>query len=298
MKKTSIQHRTTDTKWSGFNLIVFLVLIANIVPAGMLAADDGGAIRLRCIPSANLVRNADFKHADENGSPREWKFDNCSKSPDFKSKIVQGENGNFLAVNTAWIKFGYWMQNIAVKEGVSYYVGCEVQSDDPSVAVWLQCQTEKKNTPKKPSAKTEYLFYKVTTMGDDTRAALKDFVDEDLIVSMSAENWIGMYNEIVIPAGMGIRFCTLRFGIYGGNAGQARFRNPVFREARSRLEAEISGTGWIQLRVSGARPESVQLDPSAKQQTVSVVLPKAKRIYKVELCDQKGGKIKKEVSNE
>ena len=264
----------------------------------MLLAGESEALKLRRIPSPNLVRNADFSKLDEKGLPREWKFDNCSRSPDFKSKIVQGENCNYLAVNTAWIKFGYWMQDIAVKEGVSYYVGCQVQSDDPNIAVWLKSQTEKKNVPRKASVKTEHLFYKTTTMGDDTRAALKDFVDEDLIVTMSAKNWIGIYNEIVIPAGLGIHLCTLRLGIYGGNAGQARFLNPVFREAQSRLEAEISGTGWVQLRISGAKPESVKLDPSAKQQTVSVVLPKTKRIYKVDLCDQKGGKITKEVSNE
>ncbi|MBO4649473.1 MAG: hypothetical protein J5806_15090 [Lentisphaeria bacterium] len=298
MKTNSKPQVWTVAMRSCCNLIVLLVLMMAAIPSGRLFAGEGEAIKLRCIQPPNLVRNADFKQIDKNGLPRGWRFDNCSQSPHFKSKIIRNETVNYLAVNTDWIKFGYWLQNIPVKEGASYYVGCEVQSDDPTVAVWLQCQAEKKNVQKKSSDQIEHLFYKTTSMGDESREVLKDFVDEDLIVSMSARQWIPVYNQIVIPAGLGIRFCTMRIGIYGGNAGQARFRNPVFREAQCRLEAEISGTGWTLLRVPGAKPESVKLDPSAKQQTVSVILPKAKRIYKVELCGQKGGKITKEVPNE
>ena len=264
----------------------------------LLLADDGEVMKLRCIKSPNLVRNADFSQINEHGLPREWSFDNCSRSPHFKSKVVHGKTGNYLAVNTEWIKFGYWVQNIPVKEGVSYYVGCEVQSDAPSVAVWLQCRVEKKGVKMKPSDRTSHLFFRHACMGDDMREQLKDFVDEELIVSLSSHNWMRLNKEIVIPAGLGIRICTVRMGIYGGGAGQARYRNPVFRESRSRLEVEISGTGWTLLRIPGAKPDSMKLDPSAKQQNVSVILPVAIRVYKVDLINKNGSKVTKEVSNE
>ena len=86
----------------------------------LLLADDGEVMKLRCIKSPNLVRNADFSQINEHGLPREWSFDNCSRSPHFKSQVIRQETGNYLAVNTEWIKFGYWVQNIPVKEGVSY----------------------------------------------------------------------------------------------------------------------------------------------------------------------------------
>ena len=264
----------------------------------MLCADGEEVMKLHCIQSANLIRNADFKQITGNGLPREWTFDNCSKSPHFKSKVVHGKNGNYLAVNTEWIKFGYWVQNIPVKEGVSYYVGCEVQSDAPSVAVWLQCRVEKRGVKKKPADRTSHLFFRHACMGDDMREQLKDYVDEELIVSMSAKNWTRLNKEIVIPTGLGIRVCTLRMGIYGGGAGQARYRNPVFRESQSRLEVEISGSGWTRLSIPGAKPDSVKLDSSAKQQTISVILPVALRVYKVDLINQNGSKVTKEVSNE
>ena len=264
----------------------------------MLCAKGGEVVKLRCIQSPNLVRNADFKQITGNDLPGEWAFDNCSKSPHFKSKVVRRDNGNYLAVNTEWIKFGYWFQNIPVKEGVSYYVGCEVQSDAPSVAVWLQCRVEKKSGKKKPSDRTSHLFFRHACMGDDMREQLKDFVDEELIVSLSSNNWMRLNKEIVIPVGLGIRTCIMRMGIYGGGAGQARYRNPVFRESKSRLEAEISGTGWTQLRIPGAKPDSVKLNPASKQQTVSVILPAAMRVYKAELIHQNGSKVTKEVSNE
>ena len=263
----------------------------------LLLADECEVMKLRCIKSPNLVRNADFSQINEHGLPREWSFDNCSKSPYFKSQVIRQETANYLAINTAWKKYGYWLQNIPVKEGVSYYVACEVQSDNPSTGLWLRCKTEKKAVGK-PPGRAEHLIFRHAWMGDDMREQLKDFIDEDLFVSMSAKKWVSLGKEIVIPSGFGIRLCAMRIGIYGGKAGQARFRNPVFREAQSRLEVDIFGTGWTLLRVSGAKPESVKLTPAAKKQTISVVLPKAKCIYKVELCDQKGGKTTKEVSNE
>ena len=135
-------------------------------------------------------------------------------------------------------------------------------------------------------------------MGDEMREELRDFVDEDLIVCMSATRWLMLDAAVPVPPGSGISSCAMRVGIYGGNAGQARFRNPFFRAEQPTLEAEIIGTGWKQLHVAGAVPENVTLDPAKEHQVVSVLLPKGKHVYKAELSDQEGVRETKEICHE
>ena len=266
------------------------------VPLVSLAAGEGDALKLRLIPSPNLVRNADFRELNEKGLPKEWHFDNCSRSPYFKSEVIQKEDGNCLAVNTEWKKFGYWLQDIPVQEGITYRAGVEVQSDDPTPGLWLMLQ-------RKPDAaawkgRTEFLSFRSTIMGDEMREALRDFVDEDLLVCMSATRWLLLDTAVPVPAGSGISACAMRVGIYGGNAGQARFRNPFFRAEQPTLEAEITGSGWTQLHVAGAVPETVKLDPAKAQQVVTVLLPKGKSIYKAELSDRECVRETKEICHE
>ena len=130
------------------------------------------------------------------------------------------------------------------------------------------------------------------------REMLKDFVEEELIVSMSAKNWVRLDSQITVPVDRGITSCALRVGVYGGNAGQIRYRNPFLKEAPSKLEIEVAGPGWTRLRVAGGRPETAELDPAKGHQSVTVILPKAKCTYKVELSDGEGVRMTKEVSNE
>ena len=266
-----------------------------LLPLFCLGGEEG--LTLRVIPSPNLVCNADFSQLNENRLPVAWHFDNCSKSPEFKSQVANAGDGNFLAVNTEWIKFGYWMQGIPVKEGVSYYVSCDVQSDGPTPAIWIECNAMKSSAKKSPG-KLRYIISRSIRHGDDMRRMLRDFVDEELINNLSPVRWNRLDSEVIIPIDRGIEKCVLRIGIYGGDAGQARFRNPVFREAKAELKAEISGLGWTELRVSGANPEKVKLDPALGKQEVSLLLPKAPDLYRVELMGPAGRSIVKEVSNE
>lgn len=263
----------------------------------MLLAGESESLKLRCIPSPNLVRNADFSQLDEKGLPREWSFDNCSRSPEFKSQVVRHPEGNYLAIDTAWIKFGYWLQNVPVEEGKTYWAAAEVQSDAPGLAIWLRCQPTGKIAGR-PTGKTEYLFHANLRNGDEMKEMLKDFIDEELLSVLSSKNWNTLGKEIVVPRDRGIKICAMRIGIYGGRAGQGRYRNPVFREAKTTLQAKITGTGWTQLRAVGAKPETVKLDPSKAEQNVSMVLPHAGRIYKVELSGKNGRRASKEVINE
>lgn len=260
-------------------------------------ANGEDVLKLCCIPSPNLARNGDFAQVDKNGHPEGWDFDNCTKSPDFRTRVVEHPEGNYLAIDTDWHQFGYWRRDVAVKEGVAYCVSCDVQSDGPRPAVWIQCIAVKKPRKKSPG-QMRYIIARSVRNSDEMKEMLKDFIDEELINSLSPVKWNRMNSEVIIPTDCGIKLCTLRVGIYGGNAGQARLRNLVFREAKAELKAEVVGTGWTELRVPGAKPESVKLDPALEKQEVSFVLPRAPRIYKVELLGSSGRNVKKEIANE
>jgi len=262
-------------------LIALLAALPPVLPAG-----EAEALKLRLIPSPNLIRNTGFCQFDGKGHLAGWSFDNCSKSPYFSSELLFRDGGSCLGINAEWKKFGYWLQTIPVREGVTYRAGVEVQSDNPTPGLWLILQRK----PDAPAWKgrTEFLVFRSAIMGDEMRETLRDFVDEDLIVSMSATRWFPLDTAVPVPAGSGISSCAVRVGIYGGNAGQARFRNPFFRAEQPTLEAEITGSGWTQLRVTGAVPENVALDPAEDRQVVSVLLPKGKHVYKAELSDREG----------
>ena len=266
-----------------------------LLPLCCFGGEEG--LNLRLIPSANLLRNTDFRQLDENRLPVGWSFDNCSKSPEFKSRVTGAREGNFLAVDAGWIQFGYWLQMVPVREGVSYYVSCEVQSDAPTPALWIQCDAKKTSSKKSPG-KLRYIISRSLRHGDDMRTVLRDFVDEELVNNLSPVHWNRLDAEVIIPLDRGIEKCAVRIGIYGGDAGQARFRDPVFREAKAELKAEILGTNWTELRIPGAKPEKVKLDPAAGKQEVSFVLPKAPYTYRVELRGPAGRSIMKEISNE
>ncbi|MBQ6472538.1 MAG: hypothetical protein IJJ33_11180 [Victivallales bacterium] len=132
MKKLSIGHEEHFSAMGCLKLIELLVFLVALPSIG----DE--ALKLRLIPSPNLVTNADF-NADSDGLPQGWRFDNCSRSPRFQSKVVSASGGNVLGMDSAWEKYGYWLQSIPVKEGVAYYVSCDIQSDGPISAVWLKC---------------------------------------------------------------------------------------------------------------------------------------------------------------
>ena len=76
------------------------------------------ALQLRCIPSPNLLKNVQFRKIDSGGRPESWVFDNCSKSPYFKSRFFQDSGADVLEIYTPWQKFGYYLQKVAVQEGV------------------------------------------------------------------------------------------------------------------------------------------------------------------------------------
>lgn len=271
---------------------VTLLLALTLVP---LFGEE--TMELRIVPSPNLIKNAGFIHVDGDGLPMEWTFDNCSGSPHFRSQVIQHPDGSYLAVDSEWIKFGYWLQTVPVKEGVSYYASCEVQSDGPTPAVWVKCNALKESSRKSPG-KLSYVIFRALRYGDELKETLRDFVDEELIINLSPVHWNRLDSEIIIPIDRGIENCAVRVGIYGGDAGQVRFRNPVFREAKAELNAEVLGTGWTELRIPGATPEKVSLDPAQEKQKVSFVLPKAPHTYRAELLGASGRQIVKEISNE
>ena len=83
------------------------LLFSILLPLAVIGNET--ALELRCIPSPNLVRNADFSMLNAKGLPQGWYFDNCSKSPEFKTQIIKHADGNYMAIDSAWIKFGYWL---------------------------------------------------------------------------------------------------------------------------------------------------------------------------------------------
>lgn len=272
-----------------------LLGIAAILPLIPLSGED--ALNLRVVPSPNLLRNADFVRIGENGLPKEWAFDNCSKSPRFKSQVVRYPDGNAVEVASEWEKYGYWLQSIPLKKDESYYASCEVQSDGPNFMIWIQCMRGRTAEEKKDFYKQYRAAVHLRT-GLPMREALQDFVDESLLTSLCSDQWSRIGCEVVLPKEAGDCLCEVRMGVYGGYAGKMRFRKPVFRKMASELKAEISGTGWTELRIRGAKPVSVKLDPALAAQSCSFILPKALYCYKVELIGSQGKTITREITNE
>ena len=93
-----------------------LFLLVCLLPLVSSGSED--VLQLRCIPSPNLLKNVQFSKIDSKGRPESWSFDNCSKSPHFKSRIYRSSNVNVLEIYTEWQKFGYWLQKVAVQEGI------------------------------------------------------------------------------------------------------------------------------------------------------------------------------------
>jgi len=255
------------------------------------------ALKLRIVPSPNLIRNAGFIHVDGDGLPLEWIFDNCSKSRHFKSQVVRHPEGNYLAVDSAWCKFGYWMQTIPLKKGTSYYASCDTRSDGPNVMIWIQCKQDETVAGKKVFRK-EFRTRSFFRNGMAMRKELRDFVDENLLTSLGPDRWSRIGCEVVLPKDVDGCQCEVRIGVYSGDMGQICLRNPVFREMGSELNAQISGTGWTELRIPGAKPASVKLDPALATQSISFILPRAMYLYKVELIGTQGKTITREITNE
>lgn len=272
-----------------------LLLAILILP--LLAIGSEEVLQLRCIPSPNLLKNADFSKLNPKGYPESWVFDNCSKSPLFKSRIIRDQECNYLEIDTDWQKFGYWLQKVAVQEGTSYYVSVEVQSNAPSPAIWLRSIAGKNSSGKSlgnlESVTKAYLYH-----SKERKEVLKDFIDEQLIRTLDFNNWNRIGREIKIPEKRLMKSMDVRIGICGGDAGTARFRNPVFRKAEATLEITVTGKKWNSVTVKGAKPEVVKLDPAKAEQIVSVILPVACRIYNVELAGANGKKVIREVTNE
>jgi hypothetical protein len=277
----------------------YFICIALLITVLPLIRLHGGeeVLKLRVIPSPNLLLNGGFNDLDGNGLPQKWFFDNCSNSPNFRSRVINDADGNYLAIDSEWIKFGYWLQKVSVEEGKAYLASCDVRSNGPRTAMWIQCNATKKAVKSSPG-KLKYIISRALRYGDELKEILKDFVDEDLIINLSPVNWNRLASEVIIPRNVGIKTCSFRVGIYGGEAGQAHFRNLVFREQKAELKAEIIGANWVELRIPGAIPEKVKLNPTLKHQTVSFVLPKAPHSYKVELLGSSKRKVVKEISNE
>lgn len=255
------------------------------------------SLKLRIVPSPNLIKNPGFVHVDGAGLPLEWTFDNCSKSRHFKSRVVKHPEGNYLAVDSAWGQFGYWMQSVPLKKDESYYASCEIQSDGPGFMIWLQCMRNKTAEDGKGFYK-QYRAQAFLRTGLAMREALRDFVDENLLTSLCPDQWSRIGCEVVLPKDAKDCRCEVRMGVYSGYAGQMRFRKPVFRKMASELKAEIRGTGWTELRIRGAKPASVKLDPTLETQNCSVVLPRALYCYKVELLGSQEKTITREITNE
>ena len=278
---------------SHFICIALLVTILSLIR--LYGGEE--VLKLQVIPSPNLLQNGEFSSLDGKGLPQKWFFDNCSNSPNFKSQIVNDADGKYLAIDSEWIKFGYWLQKVSVEEGKSYLASCDVRSNGPTTAMWIQCNAAKKSV-KPSSGKLKYIISRALRYGDELKEILKDFVDEELIINLSPVNWNRLDSVVIVPKNMGIKTCSVRVGIYGGEAGQAHFRNLVFREKKAELKAEISGLGWVELRIPGAIPSKVKLNPSLQHQEVSFVLPNAPYSYKVELLGSSMRKVVKEISNE
>jgi len=272
-----------------------LLLLVWLLPFVSFGGTD--VLQLRCIPSPNLLKNVQFSKIDSKGRPESWVFDNCSKSPHFKSRIFRDSGVDVLEIDTPWQKFGYYLQKVAVQEGVSYYASVDVQSDNPVPAIWLRCMG-KKNADGKVAEKLEYVIKAYLYHSEERKEVLKDFIDEKLISTLSADAWSRIGKEIQIPEKKQMKSLDFRIGICGGNAGKVRLSNPVFRKAEAVLEIKVSGKNWHSLTVKGARPSFKKLDSAKDMQLVSVKMPHAGRIYKVELKGVDGRIVTREVTNE
>ena len=270
------------------------LLYTFLLPLLLFGNED--ILQLELIPSKNLLKNFNFVTVKSINTPAFWPFDNCSKSPSFKTEIKKHHQGNYLSIYSDWQKFGYHHQKVAVTPGVSYHASVEVQSAGPTPALWLKSINSKINKSKS-RPEIEFIAKANLYHSDEMKEALKDFVDEKLIRTLNTTTWNKIGKAIKIPKTTNVTYIDVNIGILGGDAGFANFKNPVFRESKATLKITFKGKNHQKLIIKGAKPESIKLDTNKNLQTVFTELPIARRIYTVELYSD-GKRITKEVINE
>lgn len=250
----------------------------------------------------NLLKNPGFEELAGSNKPSFWHFDNCSASKELEPIILNdGAIGNnAAAVRTAGGLFGYWMQEVKVTEGNTYYAHANFKVNGSKALLWVKTAeySDKKSPLHHPKSSTEIYARAYSEHGEELKKVLQYFIDPFYIQAVSSSEWNIYSMEFTVPSGHNISRYAIRVGAYGGNSGWVMIDDVYFGLSKYKLTLEISGSNLKGVKVmtlAGKAVFSKDLGSSSGKQLLEVELPSRQERYFVEVEDIKGKSYRRDI---
>ena len=268
------------------------LLLALALP---LAANE---ISMKRISAPNLLKNGDFSQKNDNGMPENWIFDNCSKA-DFTFRSDIGG----IVIESPEHKFGYFLQQVAVKEGVRYCIKGKVRVWRTQANIWLSCpEYDDGGSPlgHYPPSQTTFFILAYPYQGESLKNVLGKFIDPGVIAGVNDKNWTTYMREFTPPVNKGIKNYNVRCGCYGGYKGWVNYTDIYFGLAAFELQITVNTRDWSKITVTGndGKEYFTQSNNTKGGNTFSVQLPSQSIRYILTLTDINGKTKNWEVPHE
>lgn len=243
--------------------------------------------------SPNLLKNSDFEVLDKSGKPEFWVFDNCSASKKLEAGVTsEGAIGNnSIIVRTAGRLFGYWRQDVPVKEGNSYCASVKFKLNSKGL-LWIKTSQydDKKSPLHDPKSSTQIYARAYPEHGEYFKKIISAFIDPFYIQPVSDKEWNTFSLEFTVPEGHGINLYEFRAGAYGGDAGWVMADDAYFGLAEGKVHIEVKGA--ISSVVVKNLEGKIFLEKSTNTEntinTFTVNLPSMIERYYIEIKDRQG----------
>lgn len=252
--------------------------------------------------SPNLLRNPGFEELDGSGKPSFWHFDNCSASKELESIILNdGAIGkNAAAVKTAGNLFGYWMQEVKVSEGKTYYAHANFKVNGPRALLWVKTAeySDGKSPLHHPKSSTEIYARAYPEHGEELKKVLQYFIDPFYIQAVSSSEWNLYSMEFTVPPGHNISKYAIRAGAYGGHSGRVMIDDVYIGLSKYILKLEISGSNLKKFKIMTQAGNTValkELTSSSGVQSFEIELPSRTERYFVEVEDTHGKLYRRDI---
>ena len=250
----------------------------------------------------NLLKNPGFEELAGSNKPAFWQFDNCSASKELEPIIINdGAIGkNAAAVKTAGNLFGYWMQEVKVTEGKTYYAHANFKVNGSRALLWVKTAeySDGKSPLHHPKSSTEIYARAYPEHGEELKKVLQYFIDPFYIQAVSSSEWNLYAMEFTVPSGHNISKYAIRAGAYGGNSGWVMIDDVYIGLSQYKLKLEISGSNLKKFKIITQAGNTValkELASSSGVQLFEIELPSRMERYFVEVEDTQGKLYRRDI---
>jgi hypothetical protein len=279
--------------------IIFMVVSAFILN---INAGEEFSLEMQKQYSPNLLKNTGFEKLDKARKPLHWHFDNCSRSSDIKPGIkAKGAIDKFAAlITTAGNLYGYWMQEVSVIEGKTYYASVNFKVYKAKGLLWIKTGQyhDGKSALHHPRSSTVLMDVAAYEHGESLKKILQDFIEPAYLQGVSSDKWNEYSVEFTVPKGHGIDKYAFRTGAYGGNSGWIMVDNVYFGLAKYKLKLTVTGKNLKSLRIINANNKEIFSQNIAGRNgkvIFEVELPSRQERYFVEIKDVNGKSYRRDI---